>query len=198
MERPFILLVEGVDLTGKTTAIEQVTDRHDAEVVKFNAPEVYPFDEYREALALADRRAQKGKSTIIDRMHWSNQAYDPEYRPGDSSTLLSPDAFEVIERTCLTLGVTVILKTRPVDEIAAAWNTDEDEHHLLNGPAAAELAKDRVGSLTRLDQSFSRTYANSPLRKFKVPFGEWITFEVTEAQKERGTALRHIQKRRGW
>lgn len=208
--RPFILLVEGVDRVGKTTAVETLKSQlmhpsrtqqfPDVRVVHFGAPDGNPFEEYREALALADRAASEGVPTIFDRMHWSNQAYDPVYRGPGSDTILSQEEYRILENRGLDLGLTVVLYVRPVEDIVAdiAAHDEELAHLSENGDLASDALADLEGTTRRLQQTFDACYVNSALRKYRLNFGDPLSRVLPGAEQERGVAQRHQMKRRGY
>lgn len=116
---PAIILLEGVDKCGKTTDAEDLAvalDHLDApcEVVHFGVPTDNPFDLYRTALNVAWGRSKDGLSTVIDRLHWSNYAYQRVYRgrSGDA-TAMRATQHSRLDSMLADFGVLTILKERP-------------------------------------------------------------------------------------
>lgn len=124
-----IVLIEGLDKTGKSTdakalaALADETGEFDqpARVLHFGVPKTNPYQDYREALRDAD--AYDGP-TIIDRLHWSEEAYGQMFRRDDAKTL-SPARIDALDQLLFAFGGVVLLKTRDPREIAAALDEDD-------------------------------------------------------------------------
>jgi thymidylate kinase len=68
-----IVLVEGLNCTGKTTLAQKFQEHLKLPIVKFDVPGPHPFTEFTERLNLA---LQEHRHFIIDRLHLSNYAYN--------------------------------------------------------------------------------------------------------------------------
>jgi thymidylate kinase len=68
-----IILLEGLNCTGKTTLAQKFQEHLDLPIVKFNVPGPDPYQEFSEQLRLA---GQQHQHFIIDRLHLSNYAYN--------------------------------------------------------------------------------------------------------------------------
>jgi thymidylate kinase len=68
-----IILLDGLNCTGKTTLAERFQEHLGLPIVKFNVPGPDPFTEFSEQLRLA---WQQHRHFIIDRLHLSNSAYN--------------------------------------------------------------------------------------------------------------------------
>lgn len=162
-----IVLLEGLDKTGKSTEAERLArlpDLGPVVVHHFGVPTENPFEEYVTALQRAE--AFDG-STIIDRLHWSDEAYGQVYRQG-SPNLLNPKQLEALDFLMYMIGGAVVLKTRPVIEIVQAM--DKDDYGVAN------LDKVRL-----LKQIFLRRYAETPCVKMIVPFGNQLSFQQIQS-----------------
>lgn len=71
---PTIIVLEGADGTGKTTAAGKLKRILNADVLHFGPPERHPLYEYEIALQNITR------NTVIDRLHWGELVYGPIYR----------------------------------------------------------------------------------------------------------------------
>lgn len=73
-----LILLEGLDKSGKSTIANWLKDNYDFEIIKFSAPkkgdDVYKI--YLDTL----NKLKPYKNYVIDRMHWSEAVYGPIYR----------------------------------------------------------------------------------------------------------------------
>jgi hypothetical protein len=192
---PAIILLEGCDKVGKTTEAERLASvLPDCRVVHFGVPETNPFNEYRAALIEAD---QYSGSTVIDRLHWSNLAYQTVYRNDENDPRrMSFEEADELDRILAAIGGAVVLKVRPIDEIAQAMD-DEDY---------GEANVEKIGALQRIfitrwemgvgdGLAGFKTDIASPsspggLARFLVPFGETLSADyLVRIQAMREQAL---------
>lgn len=74
-----LIIIEGVDGTGKSTLAEQLLEElGDATLIHRGPPEAHPLIEYEQYLDDYDPRA--GRHIICDRWHWGERIYGPLYR----------------------------------------------------------------------------------------------------------------------
>jgi len=112
-----IVLLEGLDKCGKSTAAGEIATRllefGPVNLIHFSKPTSGDlFREYLYALMTAD---EFDGSTIIDRLHWSEEAYGTVYRPTSRQlTIAAINAFDVILKC---VGGVVVWKTRPAAEV---------------------------------------------------------------------------------
>jgi thymidylate kinase len=68
-----IILLEGLNCTGKSTLAKAFSERLEIPVVKFNVPGTDPYQEFSERLQTA---VAEHRHFIVDRLHLSNYAYN--------------------------------------------------------------------------------------------------------------------------
>jgi hypothetical protein len=185
-----IIILEGVDKTGKTTeadrlerVIPAVYNGLKVNRVKFGVPErVSPYDEYRRALQVADREDEA--VTVIDRMHWSHMVYQAEYRPEHTvvngvrtreRTWMDKHSFDLLEALAVKVGAYVVLKTRTVENIVAAMD-DEDY-----GEADAKR-------VSRMLNHYQELYLRSPISGSLISFDRPIGDDILREAAARRTA----------
>jgi hypothetical protein len=169
-----IILLEGVDKTGKSTEANRLARHLETDgpvrVVHFGVPETNPYQTYRRALLEADRF---DGSTVLDRLHWSNQVYQAEYRSpqverewfgAGLSPLMRPnpvwmgeDEYEALELLAHSVGVYVVLRTRkPADAVRAMDPGDYGEAN--------------VARVTRMQDDFLHRFRVSNLHKEVISY----------------------------
>lgn len=156
-----IILLEGLDKTGKTTTAgelaAQLSSFGPVSLVHFGKPTGEDqFRQYLKALSEAD---DFQGSTIIDRLHWSEEAYSTVYRHDLAMGVGVANCFDtILDR----IGGVVILKTRPVEEIFAVL----DSHDQATKGAKAITLED----IQNLDNVFRSRHAKTPVFSIGVPF----------------------------
>lgn len=154
-----IILLEGLDKTGKSTEARRLevglSVFGPVRVVHFGPPQGNPFGEYREAIRDAD--AFQG-STVIDRLHWSNEAYQAVYR-ANGEGLMPSHQVDQLDTLLDLAGGGVVYKTRRPEEVVAA----------MDGEDYGEADLDRVSDLDRRFQR--RWFKTLLLMRRMVPFG---------------------------
>lgn len=152
-----IVLVEGLDKTGKSTLCDWLAGELAASGpvrrVHFGVPDPGQdlFALYSEALGSA---AVFGGSTVIDRLHWSEEAYGTVYRKAPG---LSGLEMIGLDRALMAVGGSVILRTRPVDAVLEALDD-------MDYPS-----KSRDG-LARLERVFGARRARYEVPCIELPF----------------------------
>lgn len=118
-----IILLEGLDKCGKSTMAAdlavRLTEFGPVNLVHFGTPNGDQFREYLEAIRQAD--AYEG-STIIDRLHWSEEAYGRTYRPDRVLETASIDALDEVLRQA---GGVVVWKRRDLGEVLRALDAHD-------------------------------------------------------------------------
>lgn len=164
-----IILLEGCDKVGKTTEAERLASILQANVVHFGVPTENPFEAYRAALIEADNSDQ---ATIIDRLHWSNIAYQTVYRDDpDNPRRMSNEQADELDTLLANIGGVVVLKTRPIDDIAAAM--DDEDYGDADPKKIGQLQNIFIGRFS------PRPVPGKPLHLL-VPFGEVLPLDQIE------------------
>lgn len=157
-----IVLLEGLDKCGKTTEARQLagflSTFGPVNLVHFEKPTHDPFVDYMSALVEAHRFEG---STVIDRMHWSEDAYGQVYRP--TTAHLGPESIDALDEALRKVGGVVVWKTRPV-ALIAAWLDDSD--HATKGRDVTEQ------DLEALHRRFANRYRRKAVTAVRSPFGE--------------------------
>lgn len=170
-----IVLLEGVDKTGKSTEANVLVDR----LFEFgpvnllhNGPPAPGEDLFRIYLQqLVDADSFEG-STVIDRLHWSEAAYSRTFRP--DSPRLTDYALNALDTVMKQVGGLIVWKTRPLMEIVDAMD-EHDYKHVL------DKAK-RLNHVANLSGAFSVRYGERRVTAFPSPFGpKDITYLETAA-----------------
>jgi hypothetical protein len=121
-----IVLLEGLDKVGKTTMARELAGSlatfGPVELVHFEKPPPGrdPLVDYASAIVAAHRFEG---STVIDRAHWSEDAYGQVYRPGAHLPTRAVDALDELLRA---VGGCVVWRTRQVELVHAFL--DDDDH----------------------------------------------------------------------
>lgn len=116
-----LILIDGVDLTGKTSLARELATEHGLAYLHLGPPE-------SEALAhhlawIADWVAAP-YGLVLDRGHWSGYAYGSAgYNPGNS---LGLSGFTVVESVMRRLGAVVVHCTATEEAILSRWQRGED------------------------------------------------------------------------
>lgn len=129
-----ILVLEGLDKCGKSTTAGELATKLLAfgpvQLLHFGKPDGDQFREYLEALRQAD--AFDG-STIIDRLHWSEEAYGRTYRP---KQVLETESIDALDEVLRNMGGVVIWKQRELAEVGRAL--DADDHATKGSPVSLD------------------------------------------------------------
>lgn len=181
-----IILLEGLDKTGKTTTAgelaAQLSSFGPVSLVHFGKPQGEDqFRQYLEALRQAD---EFQGSTIIDRLHWSEEAYGRVYRDSAMSNVAN-----CLDTVLHRIGGAVVLKRRPVAEI----------YHVLDGHD--QTSKDSPVAITLKDiQSltdiFNSRYHSTLVPSIYVPFKQAVPgFFLAIAAKSRTKSIERRDKK---
>lgn len=116
-----LLLLEGIDKSGKSTLARKLVEEFGAEYVKFSQPKRPPYDEYSEFLA----NAVPSKIYVLDRFMHGELVYGPIYRGKsglDTVQLLS------LEKTAASVhGSAVIYCRVPSSQVKKKFLEDGEE-----------------------------------------------------------------------
>lgn len=161
-----IVLLEGLDKCGKSTAAGEIATRllefGPVNLIHFGKPEGEDqFREYLDALLAADWFQG---STIIDRLHWSEEAYGSVYRP--DTRLLSTGAINALDEVLYRIGGVVVWKTRPSSEVFVAMDAHD---HSIKGDQRTHL-KD----VEALAGVFGTRYDIHRVAALEVPFKQAV------------------------
>ena len=112
-----MLICEGPDRVGKTTVAKHL--RRLLPGWSYRHHTKPPIDAYAYfGLFLADSHSR----LIVDRLHWSDQAYGVAYRDGQC---LTPQQWRLVELMCLNHQAHVLLLTDNTDRILERYGSDE-------------------------------------------------------------------------
>jgi thymidylate kinase len=110
MKTPIVIVLEGADGTGKTTAANHLRTllKGKVNVVPHGVPRGDPFAEYVASLLAVQEH------TVFDRLHWGELVYGPLYRGGSR---LSLEQFQQLDNALFNLGAVIIHLDGNADEI---------------------------------------------------------------------------------
>lgn len=126
-----IIVVEGNDLTGKSTFTRLLRERVGAELLNFGvpAPGADPFEEYEHRLY---PHLDRDTPMICDRLHWGEKAYGPVLRGRDR---LRESGWRHVELFLATHGTVVVYLHQPISVLRERYRElgDDvvDEEHLF-------------------------------------------------------------------
>ena len=116
-----IIVIEGVDETGKTTLAEQLVELTGATLLHFGPPEGHhPLDQY----GLVIERHARGEDLILDRFHWGELVYGPHYR---GKSTLGREGFAWMEALLASRGAVTILMDGDPDKIYERVVASDDD-----------------------------------------------------------------------
>lgn len=120
-----IIILEGIDKTGKTTLANLISKRYGFEIVKCSQPKGDPYIEYMTKLHQAE-----GKNVVFDRFYLGELAYGPVFR---GKTQLSSEQCRNIELKAMSQGCIVIYCYDIPSKISERFKSDgetfaKDEH----------------------------------------------------------------------
>ena len=97
-----LIILEGVDGTGKTTLARKLYDQYGYRILKRNAPNGHPLVEYTASIEAAN-----GANVVCDRWHLGEAVYSVTRR--DGQTKMTGAIFEAIEEYLLDKGALLVL-----------------------------------------------------------------------------------------
>jgi thymidylate kinase len=107
-----LIVLEGVDGSGKTTLANAIRDRFDGRVLHRSAPIVHPLVEY--TADLAEYQPGSGEVLILDRWHLSEWVYGPQYR---GQTPLTWVQFQAIDEFLVSKGAILVYCSGSVSNV---------------------------------------------------------------------------------
>lgn len=116
-----LILIEGADLTGKTTLAGAIEKAWGLEYFHLGPPGDMPTMVHHLKWTTAFADAEKG--LVIDRAHWSDHAYSPRYHPENS---LGIKGFRLVDNVFLQAGAVAVHATATVEAIESRWERGED------------------------------------------------------------------------
>lgn len=119
-----LILLEGCDLTGKSTLAEELSRLTGAPIAPFGPPGDAPTYSAHTTWLRTFRQSDTG--LIVDRCHWSDAAYGPIYHPDN---VLTASEFWRIERHFRALGAVVVFCDRDAVAIKADLQTQVEADH---------------------------------------------------------------------
>ncbi len=117
-----LIVLEGVDCTGKSTLAQQLAAMTGAEVQHFGPPERHPLLEWG---SVATNYAPSSGDLVLDRFHWGEIVYGPHYR-GKSD--LGLEGFMWLELVLASRGAVTVLTTGDPDKIYARVVSSNDAY----------------------------------------------------------------------
>jgi hypothetical protein len=116
-----LILLEGSDLTGKTTLARHIEGGYGLTYFHLGPPDVECLAHHLRFVA-AWEAAPLG--LVMDRGHWSGLAYGRAgYNPGNE---LGEDGFALVDRVMDRLGAVAVYCHGTPDEILSRWDRGED------------------------------------------------------------------------
>lgn len=183
MDEPMVVIVEGVDGSGKTTLCRRI--QHQAfgvsdpglargswKIVPVGPPEVQEGFMARyvhqASLVLKD-----GLHVIYDRFHYGDHAYGTEFRGGTNDLL--PHEWEALEELLLTMGAVVILCEPPFGWVKDRLQERRDDPSSRSAHPEFEASTERSERVYHL---FDEAYNMSQLPRMKYDPTDEYAFEV--------------------
>lgn len=124
-----LVVVEGVDRTGKTTLCERLQLTYGGEILHFGAPRTDALDAY--LTPIRDYRPGGGLNLYLDR-HYLGETVWPAFF--DRPSRMTPAARWQIERFLEDVGALCVLAVRDEDDLEAACKAEDEP---IAGCAAA-------------------------------------------------------------
>lgn len=118
-----LIILEGVDRTGKTTLAEALTEQLDAELRHCEKPERHPLDEYE--ADLDDYVPGVSRSIVYDRHLWGERVWPKIY---DRETLYTDAMHHHAEMFLRSRGAIVVHCTAAEDDIITRLRADDDPY----------------------------------------------------------------------
>lgn len=116
-----IVLVEGCDLTGKTTLAHGFEEAFGLDYVHLGPPDTEALAHH---LKFVDQWIAAERGIVMDRGHWSGLAYGAAgYNPGNE---LGDAGFELVDRVLSRLGAVTVHCWASEAQIAERWERGED------------------------------------------------------------------------
>ena len=115
----FLLIVEGLDRTGKSTLADIVSEKMGADVLHFSKPKVHPLNEYLYPLEDMDPDA----SLVFDRYHVGEVVW-PEI--WDRETPYDFAMHTYVEMVLRSRGAHMVRTLRDMDEIRAQLVAEDE------------------------------------------------------------------------
>lgn len=111
-----MIIFEGVDRTGKTTAAQALAKRLGWQYLHFGVPTKRCFEFHMEGIK------DVGERVVVDRLHWSEYAYGLTYREGVGYT---ESEWHFFEDHLMSLDAIVVLMSDSVEKIRSRWGSTE-------------------------------------------------------------------------
>lgn len=163
-----LVLLEGLDRTGKTTLAEALADVLHAPLIHKSAPaQPDGLTEYLAPLAHFDREVE---SLILDRWHWGEMVWPGVY---GRAPLMGPREFAYVERRLACLGAVVVLCTGDLGQV---WRRIADEPD----EPLAQLEHGRSKFIAAAEV-YERLYRNSILPGLRYDFTQWDFTDAVHA-----------------
>lgn len=116
-----LIIIEGVDATGKTLLARQLQNDLGFEYFHFGPPVKHPIDEWG---SLIERYNPFTDDWVMDRLHWGELVYAPHYR---GRSQLGYAGFEWMERVIQAKGgVTILTEGEPEKILQRIIELDDD------------------------------------------------------------------------
>ena len=112
-----MIIIEGMDKTGKTTLAEALALRMRRQIAAFGVPPIDVFEYHSTGVERA------GRSAIIDRLHWSEYAYGKTYRAGCGYTA---ERWAELEGRLESLDAFTIMMTDELPLVRQRWEWSQE------------------------------------------------------------------------
>ncbi len=118
-----LIVLEGIDKSGKSTIARWLQEHHGFEVIKTNAPK-QGEDVFQSYLNTLERVRQMNHDVVIDRFHWGELVYGPIYR---GKAAFGEDKLKEIERFINRLGGVIVHCHNDEKKIRDLFIADEED-----------------------------------------------------------------------
>lgn len=165
-----LILLEGCDLTGKTTLAHHIADNHGLDYFHLGPPDTECLAHH---LKFVDAWDRSDRGIVMDRGHWSGLAYGRAgYNPDNE---LGEHGFELVDAVMDRLGAVAVYCHGTEEEIIGRWERGEDY-----------LDEDKVGQIIdAMDWCEDRTFL--PNTRYRIPDGnmELVAAAAAAVARER-------------
>lgn len=146
-----LIIIEGVDRTGKSTLARRIADRIGADVRHYSKPERHPLAEYERDLD--DYVPGSGRHVVIDRFHWGETIWPELFR---RPTEFTDEMFYHVELFLQSRGALMIHATADPDQLRRRFVGEPLDPELIEPAVLAFRDVTARTSLPVLGYDFAR------------------------------------------